>query len=264
MSDVDYYEITPLRHGRVMFKVMFPNGYYNDMVVLDPSGNEIAADYVRREANTVTYSFKTSRGTETSYNCQKYFIKIFSGNSQVSTGQYSLTVFYVKNYANLNWQYPLSSSIRGIISAVGHREFYLNGVLKKDYHRGIDIGGANASEIVSVCNGTVELAQSNHPSMGNYITIKSSDIDPYTGKHYMVTYMHLSEIYTGISANTQVTKGQPIGKTGNTGTSSGEHLHFEVNDQNDTYPLSYTAYINPVDLFEEVGLYGDVFGGELG
>lgn len=61
---------------------------------------------------------------------------------------------------------------------------------------------------------------------------------------YVTRYAHLSAAL--VSANTNVTKGEIIGVSGNTGNSSGPHLHFEVRQNN-----------NPVDPFKNPSLWNE-------
>lgn len=60
-------------------------------------------------------------------------------------------------------------------------------------------------------------------SLGNQIEILHIDSD---NNQYTSIYGHLSEVY--VSARDDIKKGQVIGKSGNSGDSSGPHLHFEL------------------------------------
>lgn len=105
------------------------------------------------------------------------------------------------------------------------------------HHSGIDISGygvANA-KIVAAASGTVydtaNYCQHNYPSFcgcgggwGRYVILdngRGSD-----GKTYHTVYGHMSR--TAVSLGQRVVKGQVIGYVGNTGNSTGAHLHFEV------------------------------------
>jgi murein DD-endopeptidase MepM/ murein hydrolase activator NlpD len=99
---------------------------------------------------------------------------------------------------------------------------------------GIDIDGFHlvGSSIAAATSGTVVFAGGNACcSYGLYVVIVSPD-----GIETM--YAHLSSIY--VSAGETVAQGQSIGVIGDTGYSTGVHLHFEVIDNGvRVNPLSY-------------------------
>lgn len=85
-----------------------------------------------------------------------------------------------------------------------------------DYRYAIDItGGGN---IVAAASGTVKTVAYQSGGFGNYIVIEHSN-------GALTLYGHLAS--TSVTANQKVTQGQKIGVMGNTGNSSGTHLHFE-------------------------------------
>ena len=76
--------------------------------------------------------------------------------------------------------------------------------------------------------GKVVEAKTN-PSEGNYVVIRHDRVkDGETGKvgTYYSCHLHLSEL--GVAKDQEVAEGDPIGKTGSTGQSTGEHLHFQI------------------------------------
>lgn len=96
-------------------------------------------------------------------------------------------------------------------------------------HNGVDYTSTNKN-IYASDNGVVEIASS-HRSYGNYVVI-----DHKNG--YKTLYAHLSKINTK-KGNT-VEKGDNIGVMGNTGNSTGVHLHFEIQKNGKPVnPLSY-------------------------
>jgi len=64
---------------------------------------------------------------------------------------------------------------------------------------------------------------------GNYIIIQSQ----WAGKTYYFLYMHLKRPF--VVQNQNVVKGQPIAISGNTGYSTGPHLHFEIRSGSVSY-----------------------------
>ena len=119
------------------------------------------------------------------------------------------------------WPVPSCSRIS---SGYGDRDDPLtgesNGTLSN--HHGIDIalpGGALAgADIVAAAGGEVIIARAS-TSAGNWIVL-------YHGNSTYTVYMHCQKLL--VSAGDKVTQGETIGLVGNTGWSTGAHLHFEV------------------------------------
>lgn len=84
-------------------------------------------------------------------------------------------------------------------------------------HNGVDYTSTNKN-IYASDSGVVEIASS-HRSYGKYVVI-----DHKNG--YKTLYAHLSKINT--KKGSKVEKGDVIGVMGNTGNSTGVHLHFEI------------------------------------
>lgn len=95
------------------------------------------------------------------------------------------------------------------------------------YHRGIDIFPGEGSIIVAAHDGVVTKVEEGGGSYGYMVEI-------YDNYQYTTVYAHMiagSFAQYGISVGTQIKQGQPIGLVGNTGRSTGPHLHFEVRDE---------------------------------
>jgi murein DD-endopeptidase MepM/ murein hydrolase activator NlpD len=90
-------------------------------------------------------------------------------------------------------------------------------------HRGIDYVVPTGTNVYASADGIVEHAgwQSSNPrrGFGKYVRLSHSN-------GYMTYYGHLNSI--NVSKKQRVKKGELLGKSGNTGHSSGPHLHFEV------------------------------------
>lgn len=86
------------------------------------------------------------------------------------------------------------------------------------WHNGNDYAAVIGTPIKSTWEGKVRYAQFNEGGFGNLVIIRHNNgLETY--------YAHLSKI--DVKINDFVTAGQIIGKTGNTGHSTGPHLHFE-------------------------------------
>ena len=89
----------------------------------------------------------------------------------------------------------------------------------KGYHTGVDYAVKSGTEIVAVADGKIESA-----NWGKSYGIQA--VQKVEGG--WVIYAHLSKLE--VKAGDKVVKGQRIGLSGNTGNSSGPHLHFEMRD----------------------------------
>lgn len=113
---------------------------------------------------------------------------------------------------------PLAESdISRMTSGFGMRK---NPLTKEDkMHKGVDFSAKTGTPVIATASGTVEKVESLKGGYGNYIQIKHDD-------QYQTLYAQLSEM--DVKAGDKVDKGQLIGKVGNTGQSTGPHLHYEV------------------------------------
>lgn len=114
----------------------------------------------------------------------------------------------------------------------------------EEFHRGVDIAVPTGTTVYAAHDGTVTAAAYDS-HYGNYVVI---EIDGYTTK-----YAHMDTL--SVSAGQTVEKGTVIGTTGNTGSSTGSHLHIEC--------LYDGEYYNPLFYFDvgEGTLYGETPGG---
>ena len=125
----------------------------------------------------------------------------------------------------MSWPLP---GYTGISSSFGYRYHPITGVWRM--HTGLDIPAPAGTAIRSAEDGIVQTSTYNS-SYGNYLLI-------YHGGTTYTLYAHCSMLYKSVGDT--VTKGEIIAAVGTTGSSTGNHLHFEVR-QNGTY-------INPSDL----------------
>ena len=112
---------------------------------------------------------------------------------------------------------PLNRGI-SITSPYGIRIHPVFGASK--FHNGIDLA-ANYENVYSVMDGVVTETGWDNKGGGNYIKIKHFD-------RFETAYLHLSEIYYRVGEF--VKAGFIIAKSGNSGNSTGPHLHFSVKE----------------------------------
>ena len=97
-------------------------------------------------------------------------------------------------------------------------------------HRGTDIPAPEGTPILAAHSGTV-LVSGWNDSYGNQVLLDN-------GAGLSTRYAHMTQ--TAVTAGEAVTAGQVIGYVGNTGDSTGNHLHFEV--------MQNGVRMNPLEL----------------
>jgi hypothetical protein len=101
----------------------------------------------------------------------------------------------------------------------------------KKQHKGLDLATKIGTEVISTADGEVVEVVASPSGYGNHIVIKHGDI-------YMTKYGQLSEFK--VKGGDVVVKGQLIALTGNSGQSTGPHLHYEVyKNKEDVNPMDY-------------------------
>lgn len=109
-------------------------------------------------------------------------------------------------------------------------------------HNGVDLGGPTGTPVSAARSGTVvHVTSSCHPTnsfgcgggFGNYVTVSHQG-------GYATIYAHLSSVSVGVGDT--VSNGQQVGAVGNSGSSYGAHLHFEVRVSG--APRNPCGYIN--------------------
>jgi len=126
---------------------------------------------------------------------------------------------------------------------------YTGGAVGFGYHYGVDMSAYYGANVYSVLDGTV-LAVYNACSVvswncggayGNYVYVEYV----LENQNIYVMYGHLDSVHVTIGQ--QVVKGQVIGLQGNSGRSTGTHLHFEVRTENTD---DRSVRVNPRYYFE--------------
>jgi len=124
--------------------------------------------------------------------------------------------------------FPLQGS-RHITSYYGMRKDPKTGVLQ--FHAGVDFRANIGTTVMASMDGTVSVVGENW-LYGKYIIMSHSN-------GYKTLYGHLNSF--SVRQGDNVARGRKIGEVGNTGYSTGPHLHFGIYDKNN-------KLVNPLEL----------------
>ena len=126
--------------------------------------------------------------------------------------------------SDASWIMPVSGKLT---SPFGMRKHPVLGVVRM--HNGIDLAAAQGTPIYATRAGKVTRTSYQAGGAGNYVSINHLD-------GFSTIYMHMTHYV--VSQGQDVSQGQLIGYVGNTGISTGPHLHFGI---------SYAGtYVNPL------------------
>lgn len=123
-----------------------------------------------------------------------------------------------KNYimAQIPSGYPMVEN-NGISSPFGYR---IHPILRRsEFHPGLDIRADTNTEVIAPADAVVEFATYNDKGYGNLLVL-------HHNYGFKTVYGHLNKLK--VTSGDIVKKGQVIAWSGNTGLSSGPHLHYEV------------------------------------
>lgn len=126
--------------------------------------------------------------------------------------------------------FPVKNGSKDHITAIYGKEFDHPLLKKNKIHKGIDIRAKIGTPILATANGLVKVAKK-EGNWGNLIVISHSD-------GFETWYAHLDSF--DVQENQKVSVGEIIGKSGNTGLSTGPHLHYEVrHNGKNVDPMNY-------------------------
>lgn len=122
-----------------------------------------------------------------------------------------------------------NKDLKRVASGFGYRidPIYRTG----KFHAGMDFTSPVGTPVTTTGDGVIEVVESKQWGYGNCIVVNH-------GYGYKTRYAHLSKFK--VKRGQKVTRGQVIGYVGNTGKSTGPHLHYEVMKNNDPVnPANY-------------------------
>lgn len=125
-------------------------------------------------------------------------------------------IWIINNFLMTNLAWPVKGRIS---SKYGNRTHPVTGA--KSFHNGIDIAAPTGTDVLAPADGVVSKI-SWHNGGGNQLHIKHDN-------GYTTGYAHLSSY--AVKVGDKVKKGQKVAEVGNTGASTGPHLHLTVRDK---------------------------------
>ena len=163
-----------------------------------------------------------------------------SGGPFVPVDDYSYEdlTFKVDSYLDTLRSVPLGPPVYGTItSKYGRRVDPIN--QKLAFHSGVDMRKEIGTPIASMADGKVG-EKGYSKGNGNYVVIEH-------GHGFKTRYFHMQKSL--VKKGDTISRGQTIGLVGNTGRSTGSHLHYEIIHNNKTLdPLKFiriARYIKP-------------------
>ncbi|OBX78646.1 peptidase M23 [Haemophilus aegyptius] len=113
-------------------------------------------------------------------------------------------------------RYPLQRQARVSSPFNPNRRHPVTGRVRP--HKGVDFSVSQGTPVIAPADGTVEKVAYQAGGTGRYVMLRH-------GREYQTVYMHLSKSL--VKAGQTVKKGERIALSGNTGISTGPHLHYE-------------------------------------
>ncbi|MEN8142250.1 MAG: M23 family metallopeptidase [Thermodesulfobacteriota bacterium] len=123
--------------------------------------------------------------------------------------------------------YPINAN--RISSVFGRRTDPMNG--QSAFHDGIDLSGKRGSDVRATADGKI-VDRGYNDTYGWYVKVNH-------GNNYSTMYAHNSKIVARWGS--QVKRGDVIAKVGNTGRSTGPHLHYEIRHKG--RPINPSKYL---------------------
>lgn len=200
----------------------------------------LSGNHVKAQFNTVScpgnrYKVTVENPTRTTNKAEATPESITSENEKSVPDKVSLSSADTKKKEQvaryLSVCYPLSHI--KINSPYGYRKDPFTG--KRKFHNGIDLH-ARSSKVFAMMQGRV-IAVGQDKVSGKYVTLRHGG--------FTVSYCHLSQI--SVSQGQDVLSGDVVGITGNTGRSTGEHLHITCKyNGNSIDPFILISYVKRV------------------
>lgn len=182
-------------------------------IVNNISGEKIIISGEKQELNTFITSIDKSENFEETYEMAVEGINQMSEDAKFIKENYKMVIPVV---GTITSRFGVRNSSNPIVSS---------------YHSGLDIAANTGTQILAALDGEVIVADTDQ-YLGKFLKIKKDEI--------VITYAHCSKLL--VKEGDKIEKGKLIAYVGNTGNSTGPHLHLEIryNDR----------LVNPTDIIE--------------
>ncbi|KQQ92564.1 hypothetical protein ASF62_11975 [Leifsonia sp. Leaf325] len=141
---------------------------------------------------------------------------------EVAPGAYAATASTFVNDAAASIQWPFLVGVP-ISGGFGPRTAPCDGC--STFHKGMDMNPGVNTPIQAVASGTVvEISATDNGGLGVYAVIEHE----VGGESFRSVYAHMTEGSLRLTPGQAITVGDIVGNVGNSGQSTGPHLHFEI------------------------------------
>ena len=149
----------------------------------------------------------------------EYVVTTYSDLLKLTYGASLGFRYSVTNSGPIRWPFPV---VVPISSGFGGRAAPCLGC--SSYHQGLDFNPVEGTPFYSVADGEVIEVNNDTWGYGKWVVIRHQ----VGRKSFDSLYAHMIRDSTGVTVGQQVKVGDYIGRVGNTGTSTGAHLHFSI------------------------------------
>ena len=191
------------------------------VLALPATGFNIENNGWAAENNTDDQSVKvTATGSEAEQVALgEYAVTTYSDLLKLTYGTSMGFKYSVTNSGPIRWPFPV---VVPISSGFGGRAAPCLGC--SSYHEGLDFDPADGTPFYSIADGEVIEVNNDTWGYGKWVVIRHT----VGKKTFDSLYAHMIRDSTGVKVGQQVKVGDYIGRVGNTGTSTGSHLHFSI------------------------------------
>ena len=194
--------------GTLLVAVSVPaNAFMSDASVLAPS---VATTALKGQSLVVAEDAAAPDLTRDGYSVTSYaqLLRLKYGNA----GTFTATTGAIR------WPFPYSVPTT---DGFGPRDISISG---RSFHNGVDFTPGAGTPIYAIADGVVTLHANDYGGLGNNVMISHV----INGQNIDSVYAHMQEDSSPLVVGETIKVGDFIGLVGDTGTSYGSHLHFEL------------------------------------